>query len=83
MRNYVEKELGAINLEEFPKRPADKIDLSIGDPTNSADFRTHSSNLDILKANVGVIDGYTEPQGHVNTRKAIATHFPSKHYSTD
>jgi hypothetical protein len=45
LRNYVEQEIKGISLTRFPNRPAKTVDLSIGDPTNSKEFRTHPSNI--------------------------------------
>jgi hypothetical protein len=39
LRNFVEKELPAIDLSKFSARPNDCINLSIGDPTISLSFR--------------------------------------------
>jgi hypothetical protein len=39
LRNFVERELPSIDLTRFPNRPADCINLSIGDPTTSLSFR--------------------------------------------
>lgn len=39
LRNYIEKELPTMDLSCFPNRPKNKVDLSIGDPTISLEFR--------------------------------------------
>lgn len=63
LRFYLENDIKKIDTSIFPERPNVQIDLSIGDPTNSAEFRTHPTNLDIIKSNVGKINGYTNFQG--------------------
>lgn len=63
LRNFVEKELPSIDLKQFPRRPAECLNLSIGDPTTSLSYRTSKDNLDIFCKNVGKIDGYTNMQG--------------------
>lgn len=50
-------------MADYPNRPAKAVDLSIGDPTISPEFKTNPSNLEILKNNVGKIDGYTNFAG--------------------
>jgi hypothetical protein len=60
LRYYVEKELKMIDLSIFPNRPSTSSNLSIGDPTNCAEFRTNPENLQVLCKNVGKIDGYTK-----------------------
>jgi len=35
LRNFVEKELPSINLTNYPNRPKETVNLSIGDPTTS------------------------------------------------
>ena len=35
LRNYIENEIKKIDTSIYPQRPKEKIDLSIGDPTNS------------------------------------------------
>lgn len=49
-----------VDLSTYSTRPPQPVDLSIGDPTNSVDFRTNSENLAVLSKNVGKIDGYTK-----------------------
>ena len=39
LRNFVEKELPSIDLKQFPGRPAECLNLSIGDPTTSLSYR--------------------------------------------
>lgn len=39
LRNFVEKELPSIDLTLYPNRPTECINLSIGDPTTSLNFR--------------------------------------------
>ena len=39
LRNFVEKELPSIELKQFPGRPAECLNLSIGDPTTSLSYR--------------------------------------------
>jgi hypothetical protein len=39
LRNFVEKEIPSIDLSQFPNRPQKNINLSIGDPTVSEEFR--------------------------------------------
>lgn len=68
-------------MTAFPNRPKVLVDLSIGDPTNSEDFRTHPSNIEIIKSNVGRVDGYTNFQGYDEAREAIASNFNSPAYN--
>lgn len=39
LRNFVEKELPSIDLKQFPGRPSECLNLSIGDPTTSLSYR--------------------------------------------
>lgn len=63
LRHYLENEIKKIDVSVYPNRPKIQVDLSIGDPNNSEDFRTHPSNIEILKKNIGKINGYTNFQG--------------------
>lgn len=63
LRYYLENDIKKIDTSIFPERPKVQVDLSIGDPTNSEEFRTHPTNLDIIKSKVGKINGYTDFQG--------------------
>lgn len=64
----------------FPNRPEKLVDLSIGDPTNSPEFRTHKSNFQIIQDNVGRVDGYTNFQGLDEARECIASTFSAENY---
>jgi hypothetical protein len=39
LRNFVEKTLPSIDLTQYPTRPSQCVNLSIGDPTSSLSFR--------------------------------------------
>ena len=49
LRNFVEKELPSIDLKQFPGRPAECLNLSIGDPTTSLSFRYDYSKQEQAK----------------------------------
>jgi hypothetical protein len=39
LRNFIERVLPSISLEDYPERPQEKLNLSIGDPTISPEYR--------------------------------------------
>lgn len=39
LRNFIEKVLPSIQLNEYPDRPKEQVNLSIGDPSTSPDYR--------------------------------------------
>ena len=80
LRNFVEKELPSIDLSKYPDRPKQVINLSIGDPTISPDFRTAPINIKAVQEAVGKVDGYTDLQGHEPAREAVAKHFGAPAY---
>ena len=43
LRNFVEKVLPSIQFQEYPDRPKQAINLSIGDPSTSPEYRYEST----------------------------------------
>ena len=39
LRRFIEKVLPAIPLNDYPDRPKEQVNLSIGDPSTSLDYR--------------------------------------------
>jgi ABC-type sulfate transport system substrate-binding protein len=46
LRNFVERVLPSIQLQDFPDRPKESVNLSIGDPTTSPEYRYNSLKLE-------------------------------------
>ena len=39
LRRFIEKVLPSISLQDYPDRPKEAVNLSIGDPSTSLDYR--------------------------------------------
>ena len=65
IRNYVEKKLLLANQElaNYPNRPAQQVDVSIGDPCVYDDFRPDESILKAVSATVNKQNGYVDFEG--------------------
>ncbi|EGR28936.1 tyrosine aminotransferase, putative [Ichthyophthirius multifiliis] len=73
IRNYVEKVIPNINIEEFKNsRPAQNLNLTLGDPTAFEEFKTDPKILELCAKGVGKIDGYTDFQGKLEIRQTLA-----------
>ena len=80
LRNFIEKQIPSIKITDYPDRPKKGVNLSIGDPTLSPEFRTHPENLQTIASNVGKIDGYTSTQGLDQARKALSQKYQALGY---
>ena len=87
LRNFIEKVLPSIKSNEYPDRPQELINMSIGDPSTSPEYRyhllwsrTHPDNLTHIAECVGKVDGYTDFQGLESAREAVIKRFGTKNH---
>ncbi|EAR94442.1 tyrosine/nicotianamine aminotransferase (macronuclear) [Tetrahymena thermophila SB210] len=76
IRNYVESVLPKIDITLYKDtRPADNLNLTLGDPTLFSEFQTNPEILQKCADGVGKIDGYTDLIGKPEIRQAVAERY--------